>query len=194
MFDNYLMRLTQPERLWKRSEILQRSSPVPKVAGVYAWYFRDTPDGVPTDDCHQYAGLTLLYIGIAPSSSTSSSTLHRRLRQHLRGNASGSTLRRSLGCLLAQHLQISLQPVGKKRLTFAAGEDILSAWMEKNAFVTWIEHPFPWELEADLITKLSPPLNLEHNKTHPFNAILSAKRKAESLHARGMRPQPLSIP
>jgi len=185
MLHDYLKRLTQPERLWKRSEILQPPSPIPKTAGIYAWYFRDVPEGVPTNDCYHYAGLTLLYVGIAPSRPVSSSMLHRRLRHHLRGNAYGSTLRMSLGCLLAEHLQISLQSVGKKRLTFAAGEEILSAWMENNAFVTWIEHPSPWELEADLIAKLLPPLNLQHNKNHPFNAILSAKRRTESLRAQG---------
>ena len=44
--------------------------------------------------------------------------LRKRLRGHLRGNASGSTLRLTLGCLLADQLRLKLRPVGaSKRLT-----------------------------------------------------------------------------
>jgi hypothetical protein len=32
--------LLRPQRLWTRSEVLSRPSPVPKAPGVYAWYFR----------------------------------------------------------------------------------------------------------------------------------------------------------
>jgi hypothetical protein len=32
--------LLNPSRLWTRAEILSRPSPLPKLAGVYAWYFR----------------------------------------------------------------------------------------------------------------------------------------------------------
>src|SRR4051812_30044774 len=33
-------RLLEPTRLWARTEVVARASPVPDRAGVYAWYFR----------------------------------------------------------------------------------------------------------------------------------------------------------
>ena len=32
--------VTKPERLWSRSEVLAKSSPVPRGPGLYAWYFK----------------------------------------------------------------------------------------------------------------------------------------------------------
>jgi hypothetical protein len=58
----------------------------------------------------------------------------KRIRYHYSGNAAGSTLRLNLGCLLAERLGIQLRRVGSgQRLTFAAGEARLSAWMADNA-------------------------------------------------------------
>ena len=34
-------------------------------------------------------------------------------------------------------------------MTFGAGEQILSNWMSENAFVCWVEHPAPWEIEGN---------------------------------------------
>ena len=50
------------------------------------------------------------------------------------GNAEGSTLRRTLGCLLAEQLGIELRRVGSgRRFTFLRGEQALSGWMAQNA-------------------------------------------------------------
>ena len=62
----------------------------------------------------------------------------------MQGNAEGSTLRLTLGCLLAKTLEIELRRVGSgKRRTFADSESALSAWMGENAFVCWIETSQP---------------------------------------------------
>jgi hypothetical protein len=77
------------------------------AAGVYAWYFDRVPPGVPVDGCHIVDNAHLLYVGISPKAdpanggAPSRQTVRRRLRQHFRGNAKGSTLRLTLGCLLA---------------------------------------------------------------------------------------------
>jgi hypothetical protein len=101
--------LRSPIRLWSRSEVLARPSPVPRSSGVYAWYLRELPPGVPASDCIRCNGLTLLYVGIAPrppaaNGRVSRRTLRTRLRQHYARNAAGSTLRLTLGCLLAHQL------------------------------------------------------------------------------------------
>jgi hypothetical protein len=92
----------------------------------------------------------------------------------MRGNAEGSTLRLTLGCLLAEELDIELRRVGHgKRLTFCDGESRLSKWLDENAFVTWEATTEPWLLETALIRAVSLPLNLDQNRAHPFRATLS---------------------
>ena len=183
--------LTEPLKLWSRSEVLARPCPVPDEPGVYAWYIREVPDGVPADSCITHGDHTLIYVGISPKkppangASPSKQTLRKRLRYHYRGNASGSTLRLTLGCLLAEQLGIQLRRVGGgTRLTFADGEAKLSAWMAQNAFVVWAVHPQPWEPERELISRLSLPLNLDQNAEHPFHSTLSGLRKAARAEAR----------
>lgn len=140
--------------------------------------------------CFVVDGLTLLYVGISPKQMpegrTSKQTMRSRIRYHYTGNAEGSTLRLTLGCLLAEKLGIELRRVGSgKRMTFTLeGEKKLSAWIADNAYVAWTEHPRPWELEAQLITSLSLPLNLDQNRHHGFSAELSSIRSQARDRAR----------
>ena len=94
-----------PARLYTRGEVLARPCPVPAAAGVYGWWFDTLPAAIDTSGCQQHAGYTLLYTG----------------------NAGGSTLRKTLGCLLADELGIQLRRVGSgTRMTFLTGERELS--------------------------------------------------------------------
>lgn len=187
--------LLRPTKLWSRAEVLRRPSPVPRSSGVYAWYFSEIPAGTPAGECLSLDGLTLLYIGIAPKKALTSGakpsqqTLWSRIRYHMRGNAFGSTLRESLGCLLADDLGIALRRVRSKsstkrednvyRYTFTKlGEATLDEWLGRTAFVTWQTEGEPWNLEAELIRTLSLPLNLDQNRHHAFHSGLSAKRRA----------------
>lgn len=98
--------LLSPVKLWSREEVVEVwPSPVPQTAGVYAWYFRSLPGLIDVAASHHHDGLPLLYVGIAPKKPyadgrSSRSTLRQRVRYHYRGNAEGSTLRLTLGCLL----------------------------------------------------------------------------------------------
>ena len=172
--------LLDPKRLWSRAEVLASPSPVPRCAGVYAWFFRQIPPRVPTEDCIVFDGLTLLYVGISPKAPPlngrppSRQNLRTRLCYHMRGNAEGSTLRLTLGVLLG----LELRRVGSgKRLTFAAQEAELSAWMADNSRVTWMEHPEPWRPETELLNDVPLPLNLDQNRHNPFHTTLTALRR-----------------
>jgi hypothetical protein len=183
--------ITQPERLFDRATVLAKPCPVPATAGAYAWFFREAPPGVPLDGCMRHDGKWLLYVGISPRESlipgrVSTQTLRKRIRYHYRGNAEGSTLRLTLGCLLSPVLGIELRRVGSgQRMTFGrSGEDHLSEWMAANAFVAWQPIEAPWLLEEQLIRELSLPLNLQQNSRHPFHKRLSAIRSAARERAR----------
>ena len=172
-----------PQRVYSREQVLARPSPVPAAGGVYGWWFRRLPPLVDAGGCCQHDGLTLLYTGISPREPPgngrlpSRQNLRLRLRAHYADNAEGSTLRKTLGCLLSSELGIQLRRVGSgNRKTFVHGEQVLSAWMAENAFVSWVARERPWELENALIAGLDLPLNLEGNSRNLFHQILTQIR------------------
>jgi hypothetical protein len=128
-----------PAQLYSRQEALARPSPVPAASGVYGWWFRRLPPLVHAGACARHDGLALLYVGISPSRPprngrpASRQSLRSRIRTHYAGNAEGSTLRKTLGCLLAGELGLQLRRVGSgNRKTFVDGEQVLTAWMAEN--------------------------------------------------------------
>ena len=170
--------LVSPNRLWSAQEVLVRPSPVPAVAGVYGWQFELPPH--PDLDARR-----LLYVGIAPrymANRTSTQNLRKRVRYHYRGNAAGSTLRLTLGCLLG----LELRRVGSgKRMTFGkAGEAAFSQWMADNARVCWVEQDEPWTSESQLISQLDLPLNLDQNRHNAFHSRLKELRSQARQRAR----------
>jgi hypothetical protein len=176
---------SNPAHLYSRAEVLSNPSPVAKTHGVYAWFFKEIPPGVPIEGCLTHEGLTLLYIGSSPDKkgeAYASQTIQQRVRYHFNGNADGSTFRRSLGILLAKKSGFPLRMVGngKKMTLTKEGEKWLDLWMQENAFVTWEEHGQPWDLENKLFHAISLPLNIQGNKHHPFAAEL-ARVRAEAI-------------
>jgi hypothetical protein len=69
-------------------------------------------------------------------------------------------------------------------MTFAAGEQRLSEWLEDNARVS--RHPCeqPWTMEAHLISTLDLPLNLEQNSRCTHFPVLSQLRRDDKSRAR----------
>jgi hypothetical protein len=190
-----LLPVVPPNDLHSRAEVLGRPSPVPAKDGLYAWYFSDVPQVVPTEGCLTVNGKMLLYIGIAPDKASkpkSRQSLLRRIQYHYRGNAEGSTLRRTLGVLLGGKSGFPLRRVGSgKRITLThAGEQYLDEWMERNAFVAWVACPEPWVLERILLGKFSCPLNVKDNHHHAFAPVLKQMR-IEAL--RRARELPIAI-
>src|SRR5690606_12276342 len=116
----------------------------------------------------------------------SKQTMRSRVSYHYRGNASGSTLRLSLGCLLADELGIKLRRVGSgNRFTFTVvGETLLTEWMAQNALVAWQATPEPWVLDHDTIQGVPLPLNLDQSRHHPLHGTLSQARRDAKAEAR----------
>lgn len=190
--------LLMPERLHGAADILAKPCPIPAVAGVYAWYFATPPPGVPADGCHRALDHSLLYVGISPKAPPtngrppSRQTMRSRVRYHYRGNAEGSTLRLTLGVLLAEELGIGLRRVGSgKRITFGkVGEARLTEWLANNARVVWVATADGWNLEEELIRSLDLPLNLDQNRHGSFHQTLSALRAEQRARARALPIEP----
>lgn len=167
--------------------MLTRPSPVPLQSGIYAWFFKEIPGDIPTAGCYKSNNKVLLYVGISPTRSDSNHNLRKRFFHHYAGNCEGSTLRRTLGVLLEKQSGFPLRRVGSgKRITLThRGEQYLDQWMEENAFVCWIEHPRPWDIEEVIIKSLRCPLNIRGND-HPYVSELIQIRKRALERARRM--------
>lgn len=177
--------------LRSRAEVLARPGPVPRSPGVYAWYFDAIPPGIDAAGCYSADGLTLLYVGISPRDAPtngrppSRSNLRQRLRTHYAGNAAGSTLRKTLGCLLG----IELRRVGSgERFTFTnPGEQVLDQWMGEHAFVAWWETSRPWEAELTALRSGLPlPLNVRDNASTTHTTVVTAARTAAMQRAKSL--------
>lgn len=146
----------------------------PTEPGLYAWYFPYAALRVNAWGCIRHAGRALVYIGQA-------SDLRRRIcNDHFRGNAEGSTLRRTLGCLLQDRLKIQLTTTRTGKWMFGSdGENVLSEWMQSHARVMWVslrDERVDWPRKADetdkqvldraerrMIASFRLPLNLDDN-------------------------------
>jgi hypothetical protein len=169
-----------------RAQVLASPSPVPRSPGIYAWYFDAVPPSIDASGCLTADGYALLYVGISPKEPPrngrppSRSTLRDRLRTHYAGNAAGSTLRKTLGCLLQDELGFPLRRVGSgQRLTLTnAGEQALDAWMARHARVTWLAVERPWDVEREVLQGGPPlPLNIRDNPCAAHVLHLSSVRR-----------------
>ncbi|MEV4276089.1 GIY-YIG nuclease family protein [Actinoplanes xinjiangensis] len=136
--------------------------------GVYAWWAAPSifPD-LPGPANGNVPLLRMLYLGRAGS------LRGRILRNHLRRSGS-STLRRTLaGLLLSEGYRttwtdrVVLVPEDEARLT---------AWMFANLQLTWAQDAEPTSVEATLVRRLHPPLNVSGvDPEHVQAAVVAAK-------------------
>jgi hypothetical protein len=188
-------------RALTRDEVFAEPSPVPSAPGAFGWWFRSLPGDMEqrqvASGCERRDDLTLLYVGSSPGPPPASGAkpvaqdLHKRIRFHFGGgggDAQGSTLRKSLGLLLAKDLGLQLRRVGSgKRQTFAEGEAVLTQWMAENALVSWVIRPEPWLFEDTLVDTFDLPLNLNDKTRNPFFAELTRLRRDAAKRAAKMR-------
>lgn len=193
--DATIAQLLAPKQLAIGTMAAARADGAPRASGIYAWYFDRIPAGIDASSCHRAGDWTLLYCGISPKKPPvngrppSRSHVHQRLRTHFGGNAAGSTLRLTLGCLLEAETGTILRRVGTTgRLTFTnPGEQLLDAWLHMHARVAWATHPAPWEPEERLLVSGLPlPLNIEGNPCAAFTGPLSALRSAAKRRAKAL--------
>ena len=136
--------------------------------GIYAWYSdRTLPlpqeyrEGLwRLDDCY------LLYIGIVVDRP-----LQKRLRFHCRGYAGQSQVQQGLVAVLADGTTLCRD--ASDLLRCLPDDQSLKAWMGQHCYFTWQKVPLPGSYEEDLIHRLRPLLNREHNKIHPFYDCLT---------------------
>jgi hypothetical protein len=151
---------------------------IPSACGLYAWWVRPGAVGDVPRVQHPSKPFDLLYVGVAPSGPASTASLRSRVcNQHIGGNVGSSTFRFGLAALLwkQEGWHPHLSSSGKVRLT-ATDNCALSAWQREHLRVSWIVLDEPWVPEATVIARLKPPMNREHNQSHPFYARIGTAR------------------
>lgn len=112
--------LAAPKIWMSRSDILERSSPVPRTPGVYAWYLSANAAWADAVSRIVHSGCALMYVGIAPARRHSMSNFRKRLRLHSRENQKSSTFRKTLATLSwpsASEEQLPIYSTHKSMLT-----------------------------------------------------------------------------
>lgn len=154
---------------------------VPAEPGIYGWWMRVGSLDVPPADYREHDGFELLYVGISPrrpsaAGRVSKGNIRKRLDQHVNGNASQSTLRRTLGVLLTRRLGLTLS-MHNGRAHYGEGEQLITRWMHENARVGYAIDPRPWEAEDELLEYATLALNIS-GRSDEFVWSISSRRSA----------------
>jgi hypothetical protein len=160
----------------------------PREKGVYAWWFDPGALEVPDAAYAMTGDRQLLYVGIAPrkpssAGKESASRLRNRLTTHATKDASRSTLRLSLGVLLADQLGLALRLRAGRLNWGPEGEFTLTQWMTQHARVSWVADDEPWAIEHELISEVPLALNVD-GRDDRFAKSLSARRREHRRTAR----------
>lgn len=128
-----LIRITSREEVGKVA---------PDAAGLYGfWFAAGTLPQIPRTGCVTRDGFAMLNLGIAKNNKTCTSNLRKRLTNHFGGRGGVTPLRKKL-----------------ELLTGLAGDD-LTAWLQDNARLSWVEVPEPYKENRALIRQGVFPLN-----------------------------------
>ncbi|GAB3846723.1 GIY-YIG nuclease family protein [Dactylosporangium cerinum] len=150
--------------------------------GVYAWWAAPStfPDlaGPPNGSD---PSVRMLYLGRATS------LRGRILRNHLRRSGS-STLRRTLAGLLVAE---GYRTIWTDRVVLVPEDETrLTAWMHAHLRLTWAEDPEPATIEAVLVQRLHPPLNVHGVDPEHLQAAVVAAKHAYNTSSRPDDPSP----
>jgi hypothetical protein len=162
------------------------------LPGIYCVFFFGTEFPL-TSAKTAIKNRSLIYIG-----KTESSQIERDLEQHFSSGETGrSTLRRSIGAIIREHLDLKPQPRNpsersdRKYRNYkfeAEGEDRLTDWMKTNLGLSFFEYDMPpsiiEELEVELIRTAVPILNLKNNPSNRWASEIKALRSMCSQLAR----------
>ena len=143
----------------------------PKSAGLYVWWARLSTvfgvHGTRMGEAYVY------YVGKASTSAG----LRGRLNVHAKGSAKSSTLRLTLAALGVGTGDVARS--GESRIALSASyEAEVSAWIQANMDVSWVEVDAPAAIEREVVAELRPPLNLDVGAAHADHARVKDARNA----------------
>jgi hypothetical protein len=153
---------------------------LPRAQGLYAWWGATSVlPQLPGSPHPADSVIRLFYVGLATN-------LHARItRNHMRRSGS-STLRRTLAGLLLADEGLGTRWTGDRVVLVDEDEWRLTAWMRQHLELSWCEHVEPRRVEADVIRRLRPPLNVNHTS----GPVRDVVQHARSIFYSSARPPP----
>lgn len=151
--------------------------------GLYSWWGDKTARRVLAAGLDVDVLPPLLYVGQAgatkwPSGKRSNANLGSRIgQQHIRGNARSSTVRLTISVILLAELDLQQAPGG--RLTPDSNR-VVSNWIAAHlrvAIVPFEDRDRLAVVEAAVVARLDPPLNLGHCTSSAIRARLTELRR-----------------
>jgi len=166
------------------------------LPGIYGVFFLGTKFPLKSAESSLRSG-SLIYIG-----KTESSQIERDLEQHFASGETGrSTLRRSIGAIVREHLGLKPEPRNAKETSDRKylnykfdpiGEERLTDWMKTNLGLSFFEYDKTpteiEELEVELIQLAAPILNLKSNPANRWTSEIKALRSVCSQLTRNATP------
>ena len=149
---------------------------LPDQPGIYMICIKnkDIPEEkIPSVVCQEIDNTPIIYIGI----SETQGLRNRDYKNHFKGTARNSTLRKSLGSLFGWRADRIYDNSGRYRFNVTREEE-LTNWMHDNLImIYWFDLNMEiGALETKLINELDPPLNISKNKS-PINEAFRKELK-----------------
>lgn len=152
------------------SSSLTELQSLPALSGLYAWWAPPSVFEPLSGPAHPHTtDMRLLYVGIA-------SNLRRRIRQDHMRRSGRSTLRRTLAGLLLDTESYRTYRTDRVKLV-REDEARLTTWMHAHLQISWCLHPTPGDVEAGVINRWAPPLNVTY-ASGPTRDFVEAARHA----------------
>ncbi len=153
---------------------------LPDQPGIYMICIKNKDiieEVMPRAACKEIGDAPILYIGISKTQGLK----NRDYRNHFKGTARNSTLRKSLGSIFGWRADRIYDNRGKYKFSLAREQE-LTRWMHDNLIIMyWINlNTEIGILETKLINELDPPLNIAKNKSHKNEAFRKELMKLRS--------------
>jgi hypothetical protein len=183
MKDKHANDILHPVQMYSHTEILDQNTLIPAAEGIFAWYFKQIPENLKSLNLHTHNNLTLAYIDSSPQkplkdSLSARGNIRKRMIADITGSASTSSIRRSLGCLLREELNLNSVRLSPRIVNFGEGERDLSGWISENVKFCWLVNETPTEIRDNLISEVQVPLTLSNGKVNDFFDELTKIRSA----------------
>lgn len=167
------------------AEIADDFMRIPDAAGVYVIFWIQTDTGalcpVSKDALDADAvELVPLYVG------ASNDSLRVRIKRHVLGDTRSSTLRASLGLILAERLDLKIVPIPTKAYFCVEPERRLSDWIVSNTVVGYFETDDPFGLEKTMLASSAGKLNI--SGCRPNETSKRLKRLRSNASGRKLQP------
>lgn len=163
---------------------------IPEQAGVYMFLLSDrvTVPGANGAGPNRWSDGEIegdvLYVGATTWS------LRERIKSHFALRSESSSMRMSLGLLLAEQLNLQVRTIDTRRSFYFEPEQALTGWLKEHTTTTFFVTDTPMDDERELVARGYGLLNISGAASTEFRRSISAMRSSHSSFRRGRSEGP----